>query len=324
MKEITYAQAMTEALQEEFRRDKKFVYMSTDLIPVMVKEFGPERIRGTPISESSVVGAAIGLAGSGFRPVVNLRYATFAFVATDQIVNQAAKITYMFGGQASFPIVMLMTVGAGRYMAAQHQISPYAMYMNVPGLKIILPSTPYDCKGLLKTALRDSNPVIFFTHTNLTEERQEVPEDDFAIPFGVADIKRKGTDVTVVALSRMVQESLAAAKQLENQGISVEVIDPRTLVPMDVDTIRNSVMKTGRLVVVDEACPTCGAAAEIATQVVQDEKCFASLKAAPKLVTGFDIPIPYSPILEKFAVPDRAKIAIAIKAVMESKGRLNR
>lgn len=319
MKETTYAQAITEALQEEFRRDKKFVYVSTDLIPAMVKEFGTERIRGTPISESSVVGTAIGLAGSGFRPVVNLRYATFAFVAADQIVNQAAKITYMFGGQTSFPIVIMMIVGAGRYMAAQHQISPYAMYMNVPGLKIILPSTPYDCKGLLKTAMRDNNPVIFFTHMNLTEEMQSIPEDDFAIPFGVADIKRKGGDVTVVALSRMVQESLAAAKQLESQGISVEVIDPRTLVPMDVDTIKNSVLKTGRLVVVDEACPTCGAAAEIATQVVQDEKCFAGLKAAPKLVTGYNIPIPYSPILEKFAVPDRTKIAAAVRAVMESK-----
>jgi pyruvate/2-oxoglutarate/acetoin dehydrogenase E1 component len=324
MKEITYAQAITEALQEEFRRDKKFIFMGTGTIPVMVKEFGTERIRGTPISESSVVGAAIGLAGSGFRPVVNLGMATFAFVAADQIVNQAAKITYMFGGQADFPIVLMMTVGAGRYMAAQHQISPYAMYMNVPGLKIVLPSTPYDVKGLLKTALRDTNPVMFFTHTNLTEERQEVPEDDFTIPFGVAEIKRKGSDVTIVALARMVNESLAAAKQLESQGISVEVIDPRTLVPMEVETIKKSVIKTGRLVVVDEACPTCGAAAEIATQVVQDEKSFASLKAAPKLVTGFAIPIPYSPPMEKFAVPDRTKIAAAVKSVMEAKNGRSR
>ena len=321
MKEITYAQAITETLQEEFRRDKKYIYMGTGTPPAMVKEFGVERIRGTPISESAVVGAAIGLAGSGFRPVVNLGMATFAFVATDQIVNQAAKITYMFGGQAQFPMVLIMTVGAGRYMAAQHQISPYAMYMNVPGLKIVLPSNPFDLKGLLRTALRDSNPVIFFTHTNLTEERQQVPEDDYAIPFGVAEIKRKGNDVTVIALARMVRESLAAAEQMQSQGISVEVIDPRTLVPMDTDTIKNSVIKTGRLVVVDEACPTCGASAEIASQVVQDEKSFSSLKTAPKLVTGTATPIPYSPPMEKFAVPDRTKIAAAIKAVMENKGR---
>jgi pyruvate dehydrogenase E1 component beta subunit len=321
MKEITYAQAITETLQEEFRRDKKYIYMGTGPIPAMVKEFGTERIRGTPISESSVVGAAIGLAGSGFKPVVNLGMATFAFVATDQIVNQAAKITYMFGGQAKFPIVLMMTVGAGRYMAAQHQISPYSMYMNVPGLKIILPATPYDVKGLLRTALRDTNPVIFFTHVALSDERGEVPDDDFTVPFGQAEIKQKGSDVTVVALSRMVQESLAAARQMESQGISVEVIDPRTLVPMDTDTIKNSVVKTGRLVVVDEACPTCGAASEIASQVVQDERSFLSLKAAPKLVTGAGIPIPYSPPMEKFAVPDRTKIAAAIKAVMEGKGR---
>ncbi len=318
MKEITYAQAINETLQEEFRRDKKYVYLGTGTVPAMVEEFGAERIRGTPISESSSVGAAIGLAGSGFRPVVNLGMATFAFVAADQIVNQAAKITYMFGGQAKFPMVLIMTVGAGRYMAAQHQISPYAMYMNVPGLKIILPSTPYDLKGLLRTALRGDDPVLFFTHTNLTEERQPVPEEDYAIPLGVAEVKRKGSDVTVVAIARMVRESLAAAEQLQGQGISAEVIDPRTLVPMDTDTIKKSVLKTGRLVVVDEACPTCGASAEIASQVVQDEKCFMALKSAPKLVTGASIPIPYSPPMEKFAVPDRAKVADAIKAVTAS------
>jgi pyruvate/2-oxoglutarate/acetoin dehydrogenase E1 component len=320
MKEITYGQAINEALQEEFRRDNKFIFMGTGPIPAMVKEFGTERIRGTPISESSVVGAAIGLAGSGFRPVVNLGMATFAFVAADQIINQAAKITYMFGGQADFPMVLMMTVGAGRYMAAQHQISPYAMYMNVPGLKIVLPATPFDAKGLLKTALRDSNPVMFFTHTNLTEERQSIPEDDYAIPFGAAEIRQPGTDVTIVALARMVNESLTAAKQLAGQGISAEVIDPRTLVPLDMAAIKKSVLKTGRLVVVDEACPTCGAAAEIVTRVVEDDACFNRLKAAPRLVTGFDIPIPYSPPLEKYAVPDRAKISAAVRSVMESKG----
>ena len=321
MREITYNQAVNEALQEEFRNDKKHVYMSTDVSPAMVKEFGTERIRMTPISESSSVGAAVGLAGSGFKPVVNLRYATFAFVAADQIINQAAKITYMFGGQKKFSIVIMMTVGAGRYMAAQHQISPYSMYMNVPGLKIILPSTPYDAKGLLKAALRDNNPVIFFSHTNLGEMRAEISEGDYTVPIGSAEIKKKGSDVTVVALARMIHEALAAAADMERQGVSVEVIDPRTLVPMDTETIKKSVIKTGRLVVVDEACPTCGAASEIASQVVQDEKSFGSLKSAPRLITGANIPIPYSPPMEKYAVPDKAKIIAAIKATLKDKGK---
>jgi len=316
MKEITYAQAITETLKEEFRRDKKYIYMATQAPEGLVKEFGAERVRATPISESVVVGAAIGLAGSGFRPVVNLQRATFAFVATDQIINQAAKITYMFGGQSKFPIVIMMIIGAGRYMAAQHQISPYSMYMNVPGLKIALPSTPYDVKGLLNTALRDNNPVIFFTHGAQSEERGKVPEADYTIPFGVAEVKKEGNDVTVVALSQMVPESLVVAQEMEQHGISAEVIDPRTLVPMDTDTIKNSVIKTGRLVVVDEACPTCGAASEISSQVVQDERVFSCLKVAPKLVTGAAIPIPYSPPMEKFAVPDREKITAAIKTVM--------
>ena len=277
MKEITYTQAITETLQEEFRKDKKYIYMATEVPSGLCKEFGAERVRITPISEAAIVGTAIGLAGSGFRPVVNLRMATCAFVATDQIVNQAAKITYMFGGQSKFPIVIMMTVGAGRYMAAQHQISPYSMYMNVPGLKIALPSTPYIVRGLLKTALRDSNPVIFFTHIAQSEEREKIPEDDYTIPFGVAEVKKKGNDVTVVALSRMVLESLAAAQEMEQHGVSVEVIDPRTLVPMDTDGIKNSVIKTGRLVVVDEACPTCGAASEITSQVVQDKGAFSCL-----------------------------------------------
>ncbi len=318
MREIAYSQAANEALMEEFRKDARHVYMSTDAPSAMVKEFGSERIRMTPISESAAAGAAIGLAGSGFRPVVNLRYATFAFVAMDQFVNQAAKITYMFGGQAEFPIVYMMMVGAGRYMAAQHQISPYSMYMNVPGLKIVLPSTPYDNKGLLKAALRDNNPVIYFQHTALAEVRGEVPEVEYIIPFGEAVVRREGGDVTVVALSRMNYEALAAAEEMAKRGVSVEVIDPRTLVPMDVRRVRDSVAKTGRLVVVDEACPTCSAASEIVSQVVQDDKTFARLKSAPKLVTGLNAPIPYSPPMERYAVPDRAKIISAIEAVMGS------
>jgi pyruvate/2-oxoglutarate/acetoin dehydrogenase E1 component len=316
MREITYAQATLEALQEEFRRDEKTVHMSTDIPIPLRQEFGKARVRGTPISESAFVGAAIGLAGSGFRPVVDIRMATFGFVAMDQIVNQAAKITYMFGGQARFPIVYRMSVGAGRSMAAQHSINPYPMYMNNPGLKIILPSTPYDAKGLLKTAIRDNNPVIFFDHSALTDLMGEVPEEEYTIPFGQAVIRRKGDDVTVVALAKMVHEALAVAEEMEREGISLEVIDPRTLVPLDGASIRASVARTGRLVVVDEACRTCGAAAEIMSLVVEDDASFGYLKSHPKRVCGLDVPIPFSPPMERYAVPDKEEIVAAVRAVM--------
>ena len=316
MREITYAQATLEALQEEFRRDEKTVHMSTDIPIPLRQEFGKARVRGTPISESAFVGAAIGLAGSGFRPVVNIRMATFGFVAMDQMVNQAAKITYMFGGQARFPIVYRMSVGAGRSMAAQHSINPYPMYMNNPGLKIILPSTPYDAKGLLKTAIRDNNPVIFFDHSALTDLMGEVPEEEYTIPFGQAVIRRKGNDVTVVALAKMVHEALAVAEEMEREGISLEIIDPRTLVPLDGASIRASVARTGRLVVVDEACRTCGAAAEIMSLVVEDEASFGYLKSHPKRVCGLDVPIPFSPPMERYAVPDKERIAAAVREVM--------
>lgn len=316
MRTIAYMQAAQEALREEFLRDDKIVHMSTDLPVELQREFGEERVRVTPISESAFVGAAVGLAGSGFRPIADIRMATFGFVAMDQMVNQAAKITYMFGGQARFPILLRMSIGAGISFAAQHSISPYSMYMNVPGLKIILPSTPYDIKGLLKTAIRDDNPVISFENTGLGPVTGEVPEEDYTIPLGVADIKREGKDVTVVALSRMVHESLAAAGELEKEGISVEVVDPRTLVPLDRDTIKKSVTKTGRLVVVDEACPTCSAAAEIISLVTEDDSIFRKLKAAPVRVCGLNVPIPFSPPMEKYVIPRREEIAAAIKTVV--------
>jgi pyruvate/2-oxoglutarate/acetoin dehydrogenase E1 component len=316
MRRITYDQAGAEALMEEFRRDEKTVHLSTDIPPDLRQEFGEARIRQTPISEASLVGAAIGLAGSGFRPVVNIRMATFGFVAMDQFVNQAAKITYMFGGQTIFPIVYRMTVGASKSFAAQHSISPYSMYMNVPGLKIILPSTPYDMKGLMKTAIRDNSPVISFEHMALGMMEGEVPEEEYTLPFGRAAIRREGTDVTVVALARMVHESLAVAEELEAEGISVEVIDPCTLVPLDRKTIRASVAKTGRLVVVDEACITCSAAAEITALVVEDEKTFRCLKSSPRRVCGIDVPIPYSPPMEKYALPDQEDIKAGIREVM--------
>jgi pyruvate/2-oxoglutarate/acetoin dehydrogenase E1 component len=316
MREITYMQASAEALLEEFRRDEKLVHLAEDIPFDLRDEFGEERIRMTPISESAFVGAAIGLAGSGFRVVADIRMATFGFVAFDQFVNQAAKITYMFGGQARFPILYRMRNGLGVSAAAQHSVNPYSMYMNVAGLKIILPSTPYDVKGLLKTAIRDNNPVISFEHMALGAVTGEVPEEEYTIPLGKASIMREGSDVTVVALSKMVYDALEAAEEMAAQGISVEVIDPRTLVPMDRDTIRSSVVKTGRLVVVDEACQTCGAAAEILSIVTEDDNTFKRLKAPTRRVCGLDVPVPFSPPMEKYSIPSKERIIDAVNQVM--------
>jgi pyruvate dehydrogenase E1 component beta subunit len=316
MREITFEQAATEAIQEEFRRNPRTVHLSTDLAADLQREFGDERIRVTPIAENNFVGASIGLAGSGFRTVANLRMATFGFVAMDQMMNHAAKITYMFGGQAKFPVLIRMTVGAGFSGAAEHSISPYAMFMNVPGLKIILPTTPYDVKGLLKTALRENNPVISFEHFLLGRTTGVVPEEEYLVPFGQAAIRKHGNDVTVVALAKMAHEALSVAEDLAGQSISVEVIDPRTLIPMDKETILESVRKTGRLVVVDEACQTCSAAAEIIAFVTSDPSAFRELKSAPARVCGLDVPVPFSPPMEKFAIPDKEKIAKAIRSVL--------
>jgi pyruvate/2-oxoglutarate/acetoin dehydrogenase E1 component len=318
MREITYEQATTEAIQEEFRRDPRTVYMATDLHAELQGEFGADRIRVTPISENCFVGASIGLAGSGFRTVANIRMATFGFVAMDQMMNHAAKITYMFGGQAKFPILYRMAVGAGISAAAEHSVSPYSMYMNVPGLKIILPATPYDAKGLFKTALRDNNPVVSFEHLLLGGVKGEVPEDEYFIPFGLASIRREGADVTVVALAKMVYDALEAAEDMAKEGVSLEVIDPRTLVPLDRETILESVKKTGRLVVIDEACQTCGAAAEIIALVTADKAAFSRLKAAPARVCGLDVPVPFSPPMERYAIPDKARIIEAVRDVMRS------
>jgi pyruvate dehydrogenase E1 component beta subunit len=317
VRSITYQEAVLEALQEEFRRDGKTLFMSEHLNMPLRDEFGDARVRETPISESAFVGSAVGLAGSGFRPVVDIGMATFAFVAMDQMVNQAAKIHYMFGGQAKFPIVYQMTVGTGLSMAAQHCVSPYPMYMNAPGLKIILPSTPYDVKGLLKAAIRDNNPVISFQHMALGDFTGEVPEEEYIIPLGKADVKREGSDVTVVALARMVHVALEAAGELEKAGISIEVLDPRTLVPFDRAAIRASVAKTGRLVVVDEACQTCGAAAEIISMVVEDRSTYKALKSGPRRVCAPDVPVPFSPPMEQFVAPDKAKLMAAVYEVMD-------
>lgn len=317
MREITFAEAAMEALAEEMRRDPKTFHMSTDAPFPLVEEFGESRVRATPIAESALTGMAIGAAGSGFRPIVDWRQVTFAFVAMDQIVNQAAKIHYMFGGQAQFPILYRASVGGGGRSAAQHSQSPYSMFMNMAGLKITLASTPYDVKGLLKSAIRDNNPVIAFESNRLAGLKGPVPEEDYTVPLGKADIKREGTDITVVALAWQVHEALAAAETLASEGISVEVVDPRSLVPLDQETIRKSVRKTGRLLVADEAGPTAGASAEIATLVTEDPETFACLKAPPKRVCALQVPIPYSPVLEDHVFPDRKKIVAGVRDVLD-------
>jgi pyruvate/2-oxoglutarate/acetoin dehydrogenase E1 component len=317
MRELTYAQAGVEAVAEEMRIDPRIFYMSTDPVAPLVKEFGEKRVKATPIAEAALTGIAIGAAGSGYRPIMDWRQVTFSFVAMDQIVNQAAKIHYMFGGQRTFPVLYRANVGGGTRLAAQHCQCPYSMFMNLSGLKMFLPSTPYDLKGLLKTAIRDNNPVISFESNRLLTSKGPVPDEDYAIPLGVADIKRKGSDVTVVALAWLVHEALAAAEELAKSGISVEVVDPRTLVPLDVETIRASVRKTGRLVIADEAGPTAGFSAEVAAVATEDRETFAALKAPVRRVCALNVPIPYSPSLEDHVFPDRKRIIAGIRDVIE-------
>ena len=316
MRRISYAQAGMEALVEEMRRDPTTFHLATDAPTALVDEFGPERVRATPIAEGAFTGLAIGAAGSGYRPIVNWSMVTFSFVAMDQIVNQASKIHYMFGGQAKFPIAFRTSVGGGTQLAAQHSQSPYSMFMNLAGLKMVLPSTPYDMKGLLKSVIRDDNPVISFESSRLMSLEGEVPEEDYTVPLGKADIKRKGSDVTVVALAWLVHEALAAAEILEREGVSVEVIDPRTLVPLDHAAIRASVRKTGRLVIADEACPTAGASAEISAVVTEHRETFASMKAPVKRICALPVPIPYSPRLEDHVFPNRDKITAGIREAL--------
>ena len=244
MREISFQKALDEAVAEEMRRDPRVITMGTDFTGDPVKEFGPERVRFTPISEAAFTGIGLGAAGSGFRPVVNWGMVTFSFVAMDQIVNQASKIRYMFGGQADFPVTFRCSTGGGIQLAAQHSQSPYSMFMHLAGLKIVLPSTPADAKGLLKSAIRDNNPVVFFECSRLAGITGPVPDGDHTVPIGVAEVKRAGRDVTVVGLAYYVREALAVAESLAKEGISVEVLDPRTLVPMDAAAIRASVCRT--------------------------------------------------------------------------------
>jgi pyruvate dehydrogenase E1 component beta subunit len=320
MREITYAEAMLEAFREEMARDEKVFHLCGALGPLagLIPDFGEERVRVCPISEDAYVGASIGAAGSGFRPVVSPGMMTFAFNAMDQIVNQMAKIYYMFGGQATFPIVFRASTGGGRSAAAQHSQSPHPMFMNLAGIKLVMPSTPYDAKGLMKSAIRDNNPVVFFEDQILaaSADKSPVPEEEYTVPIGVAEVKRQGTDVTVIAISKMAHQALAAAQEMEKDGVSVEVVDPRTLAPLDKDSLRASVRKTGRVVIVDEACITCGAAAEVAAVLTEDSSTFRALKAPPKRVCAPDVPIPYSPIMEQFCIPDKERVIQGITEVL--------
>lgn len=314
----TYLQALNEALREEMRRDPKVVLLGEDVVVGgalgvargLADEFGPERVIDTPISEAGFVGAAIGLAASGWRPVVDVMFMPFLWCAMDQVCNQAAKWHYMTGGQFSLPIVYRGSTGhLGGEAAAQHTVSIYSQFMQVPGLKIAVPATPADAKGLLKTAIRDSDPVLFFEVARLNGLRGEVPGDDYVVPFGQASIVRPGADLTIVGIGFMVEESLRAAAELEKEGISAEVIDPRTLIPLDVPTIVESVRKTHRLVVADEATPMASAASEILASVA--ERAFEEFDSYPERVTAMHVPTPFSPDLERVVLPDAARIKAA-------------
>jgi pyruvate/2-oxoglutarate/acetoin dehydrogenase E1 component len=317
MREISFQKALEEAVAEEMRRDPRVILLATDFTGDPVKEFGPERVRFTPISEAVLTGMGLGAAGSGFRPIVNWRMVTFSFVAMDQIVNQASKIRYMFGGQADFPVTYRCTTGGGIGLAAQHSQSPYSMWMHLAGLKIILPSTPADAKGLLKSAIRDNNPAVSFECSRLATVTGPVPDGDHLVPLGVAEVKRVGTDVTIIGLAYYVGEALAVAETLACEGISVEVVDPRTLAPLDAETVRASVRKTGRVVIVDEAPATCSAAAEIAALLVEDPETFRCLKAPVRRVCAAPVPVPYSPPLEQAALPSRDDITAAVYEVLK-------
>ncbi|MFN8637035.1 MAG: transketolase C-terminal domain-containing protein [Chloroflexota bacterium] len=316
MATMSFAAALEAAMTEEMRLDSKVYTMSTAPSPGLLQEFGTTRVRRMPISEATMTGIAVGSAGCGFRPVVHWRSVTFAFMAFDQVVNQACKIRYMFGGQRDFPIVFRASYLNGTRSAAQHSQTGYALYAHLAGLKVVLPSGAADARGLLKTAIRDNNPVVFFEPGRIDPIVEEVPDGDGLVPIGVASVKRPGTDVTVVALGYMVYPALAAAEQLAKEGVSVEVVDPRTLVPLDADTIRQSVQKTGRLIVVDESAPTCSMASEIAAVAAEDWETCRQLKAPIRRVTTAAVPIPFSPPLEDYVLPDEGNITAAVREVL--------
>ena len=314
-REITFAEAVREALAEEMRRDPRVFIIGEDVAEAgtpfkvlsgLVEEFGKDRVIDTPISEPGFSGIGVGAAMTGMRPVVDLMFGDFITLAMDQIVNQAAKVHYMSGGKLKVPMVFRTTLGATRRSAAQHSQSLHAWVSHVPGLKVVLPSTPYDAKGLLKTAIRDDNPVVFFEDKLMFKMTGPVPADDYTIPFGVADVKRKGTDITIVGTSSMVQIALGAAKMLNEIGISAEVIDPRTTFPLDKQTIIESAKKTSRAIVVDEGYERYGVTAELASIIA--DGAFYYLDAPVKRMGAMDVPVPFSPVLEDLTVPTEQSV----------------
>jgi acetoin:2,6-dichlorophenolindophenol oxidoreductase subunit beta len=334
-RQLSYREAINEALRLEMRRDPTVVLMGEDVTGApqsadpshldawggvlgvtkgLVHEFGRERVRDTPITESAFVGAGVGAAATGLRPVVELMFIGFMGVCLDQITNQAAKMRYMFGGKATIPLVIRTMIGAGFRAAAQHSDSMYSTFVHFPGLKVCAPATPADAKGLLTAAIRDDDPVIFCENKLLYDVKGAVPDNEYLVPLGKADVKREGKDVTVVAISRMVYTALDAADQVAKDGISVEVVDLRSLSPMDGDAILSSVRKTGRLVVVDEDNPRCSVAADVAALAAC--QALEYLNAPVKLVTAPHTPVPFSPALEDFYVPTPQRVADAIRATM--------
>lgn len=324
MREITYLEAVREAMSIEMRKNEDVYILGEDIgvyggafgvTRGMIEEFGPERVRNTPISEAGIAGAAVGSALTGMRPILEIQFSDFITIALDQMVNQAAKIRYMYGGKGKVPMVLRTPSGSGTGAAAQHSQSLEAWVAHIPGLKVVQPSTAYDAKGLLKAAMDDDNPVIFYEHKLLYKTSSEVPKEEYSIPLGKADIKREGSDVTIVATAIMVHMALEAAKELEKEGISVEVVDPRTIVPLDKETIVNSVKKTGKLIVVHEAVKRGGIGGEIAS-VVAESEAFDYLDAPIKRLGGAESPVPYNPELERAHIPQVPDIITAVKETL--------
>ncbi len=321
-RELTFAQAIREALAEEMRRDSTVCILGEDVAEAgtpfkvlsgLLEEFGRDRVFDTPISEAGFTGLAVGAAMAGMRPVVDIMFGDFVTLTMDQMVNQAAKIYYMSGGAWKVPMVMRTTMGATRRSAAQHSQSLHAWFCHIPGLKVVLPSTPYDAKGLLKAAIRDENPVVFFEDKMMYKLKGLVPADDYTVPLGVADVKREGDDITLIATSSMVQVALGAAVLLEEVGISAEVVDPRTMWPLDEKTLIESVKKTSRAIVLDEGYERYGVTAELAAVIATGA--FYDLDAPVKRMGAMHVPIPFSPPLEDATVPTEQTVFEAARAL---------
>lgn len=321
---ISMRDAIHEALIEEMERDEKTVLFGEDVAKFgginaitkgLVEKFGPGRVFDTPITESTIVGAALGMALTGLRPIPELQFGDFVSIAFDEIYNKLGKWRYMHGGQMEVPVTLRLPVGIAGGAGPEHSQSPQALFMHAPGIKIVIPSTPYDAKGLLKTSIRDNNAVLFFEHKLLYAMKGEVPEDEYLIPLGKADIKRKGSDITIIATAYQVHTSLAAAEKLSKEGIDAEVIDPRTLAPLDMDTILESVRKTGRVMIVHEEPKTGGSGAEIAAQI--QEKALFDLHAPIQRIGSPDVPIAQSIYLEKFYRPSEEQIIKTAKELLE-------